>query len=71
MVLTLNPNVWESHTFNPRIREVETGAIWLVEERNIKWKRQKLNRVWTLSISRDRILPFKFEDLVEKGKRSL
>ena len=29
-----------AHIFNPSTREVETGAIWLGRDRNIKGKRQ-------------------------------
>ena len=39
---TYSTRVWESHTFNYSTTEVETGAIWLGRERNIKGKRQIL-----------------------------
>ena len=31
VVHTFNLSVWESHTFNPSTREVQIGAIFLVE----------------------------------------
>ena len=36
VVHIFNPSVWESHTFNYSTREVETVAIWLGGERNIR-----------------------------------
>ena len=38
---TLNPSIWESHTFSLSTREMKTGAIWLGRERNIKGKGQE------------------------------
>ena len=37
-----------SQAFNPSTREVETGAIWVGRERNIKGKRQEFRKygVW-------------------------
>ena len=47
---TFNVSDWESHTFDPNTWEVETGAIWLGRERNIKGKRQELTGVWSLRL---------------------
>ena len=39
-----------SPAFNLSTKEVETGAIWLGRERNIKGKRQELSGVWSLRL---------------------
>ena len=65
MAHTFNPSIWELHTFNPSTREVETGAIWLGGERNIKGKRQELTGVCSLRIRGHKCSPFWSEDLVE------
>ena len=39
-----------SYSFNPRIRKVETGAVWLGGERRIRGKRQELSGEWNLRL---------------------
>ena len=59
---TCNSNVWESHTFSTSTREVETGAILLERERNIKGESKELPEVWSLRFCGDLVQSIQFED---------
>ena len=61
-----------SRAFNLSTFEVETGALWLCGERNLKGKKKEITGVWSLKISGDRISSFQSEDLVKvKGLSKL
>lgn len=65
MAHSIDTIVWESHTFNPNTREMETGEIWLGGERITKGKRQELSIEWSIGTHGDIISPFQSEDLIE------